>query len=135
MGLFGTAAPVLVDINMILQYVTLLLLIAGYVKRKPFKTHGYLMLSVLIITVGTTIFVMAPRLLLTMTDFGIAVIGHAAVGIIAIILGALFAARFIMAVRNQQPLTCGTKTMMRVAFILWIVPVFFGTAMYIFLYL
>jgi uncharacterized membrane protein YozB (DUF420 family) len=134
MGLFGTAAPVLVDINLILQYVTLVLLVVGYIKRKPFKTHGYMMMAVLIITVGTTILVMAPRLLLTMTSFGILVIGHATVGTIGIVLGAVFASRFIMAIRDQKPLTCGTKRMMRIAFILWLVPILFGTVMYLSLY-
>ncbi|MFW9907047.1 MAG: hypothetical protein ACFFEF_00615 [Candidatus Thorarchaeota archaeon] len=134
MGIFGTAAPIIVDFNLILQYVTFILLIVGYVKRKPFKNHGYIMLTVLLITVGTTLTVMAPRLLDALAYIGLGVIGHAAVGIIFILLGTLFAIRFITAVRSGKPLKCGTKNMMRIALVLWIIPMLFGTLLYIMAY-
>jgi len=60
MVLFGSSAPIFVDINLILQYVTLVLLVIGYIKTKPFKTHGNLMLIVLFIIVSTTILTMGP---------------------------------------------------------------------------
>lgn len=135
MGLLSTTAPILVDINLILQYVTLILLIIGYVKRKPFKTHGYIMLSVLLITVGTTIFIMAPRILIAFASYGYPILVHAILGISSIILGTLFASRFIIAIRNQKPLTCGTKNMMWLALVLWIIPIFAGTIMYVTLYM
>lgn len=134
MGLFGTAAPILIDINLVLQYITLILLVVGYIKKKPFKTHGYIMLSMLLITVGTTLLVMAPRLLMTYTSYGPTVIVHASFGIVCILLGTLFSYRFITAVRNEKPLLCGTKNMMRLAFILWLVPILAGTMMYVALY-
>jgi hypothetical protein len=135
MILFGSSAGILVDVNLMLQYVTLVLLIIGYVKRKPFKTHGYIMLSVLIITVVTTLVIMAPRLLITFDSYGFPIVVHAILGTSTIILGALFASRFIIAIRNNRPLTCGTKNMMRLALILWIIPIIAGTMMYITLYL
>ncbi len=135
MGLFGTAAEVLVDINLVLQYVALVLLVVGYVKRKPFKNHGYIMISVLSITLGTTLFVMAPRLLATYALYGPNIIGHAAIGIISMLLGALFTIRFITAVRKGTPLACGTKNWMRLAFVLWLIPIIFGTGVYVTLYL
>ncbi|MBN2230989.1 MAG: hypothetical protein JW779_15495 [Candidatus Thorarchaeota archaeon] len=135
MVLLGSTAPLLIDINLILQYMTLILLVIGYIKRKPFKTHGYLMLFVLIITIGTTILIMAPRLLITLSSYGYPIIAHALLGIISIILGSLFAIRFILAVRNNRPLTCGTKIMMRLALVVWIIPILAGTMMYITLYL
>ena len=94
MGLFGTSADVLVDINLILQYVTLILLVFGYVKRRPLKNHGYIMMTVLLITVGTTLAVMAPRLLFVLGAYGPTIVVHAAIGIICILLGALFSTRF-----------------------------------------
>jgi len=130
MILFGSSAPLLVDVNLILQYLTLILLIVGYVKRKPFKTHGYLMLVVLLITLGTTLLIMVPRLVLAYGVFGYLIVAHAIVGIIAILLGSLFASRFILAIRNNKPLTCGTKNMMRLALLLWIIPIIAGTWMY-----
>lgn len=135
MVLLGSSAPILVDINLILQYITLILLIVGYVKRKPFKTHGYLMLLVLVITVSTTLTIMAPRLLATFSVYGYLIIGHASIGIISMLLGILFSARFILALRNNKPLTCGTKNMMRLALILWIIPIFAGTMLYFTLYI
>ena len=135
MGLFGTAAPVLYDVNLILQYVTLVILIIGYFKTKPRKTHGYLMVLVLFITAITTILIMAPRLLPAIAGGDLFAVLHASIGSLAIILGAVFASRFIIATTNKQPLVCGTKRMMRIAFILWILPVFSGSAIYILLYL
>ena len=135
MGFFGTTAPIIVDINLILQYVTLALLVIGYIKRKPFKTHAYIMLSVLFITAGTTIFIMAPRILIAFASYGYPILAHAVLGILTILLGTLFASRFIVAIRNQKPLTCGTKNMMRLALVLWIIPIFAGTIMYVTLYM
>jgi predicted ferric reductase len=135
MVLFGSSAPFLSDINLILQYITLVLLVIGYIKRKPFKTHGYLMIIVLLITVGTTLAIMAPALLIAFSVYGYLMLAHAAIGTIAMILGCLFAIRFILAVRNQKPLTCGTKTMMRLALILWVMPMLSGTIEYVILYL
>ncbi|MFW9786492.1 MAG: hypothetical protein ACFFE2_01610 [Candidatus Thorarchaeota archaeon] len=135
MGFLGTTAPLLVDVNLILQYLTLILLIVGYVKRKPLKTHGYIMLLVLLIGILTTFAVMAPSLLPTAAIFGVAVFGHAAAGTIAMLLGVLFTYRFVIALRNEQPLSCGKKRNMRIALILWIVLVLFGTMIYLSLYL
>ena len=135
MGLFGTPAPLFIDVNLILQYVTLVLLIVGYFKTKPRKTHGYLMILVFFITVITTILIMAPRLLIAIAGGDIFAVIHGTIGSLAIILGAIFASRFIIATTNQKPLVCGSKRMMRVAFILWILPVFSGSAIYILLYL
>ncbi|MGY5879722.1 MAG: hypothetical protein RTV31_05700 [Candidatus Thorarchaeota archaeon] len=135
MVLFGSSAPIFVDVNLILQYVTLVLLVVGYVKRKPFKTHGYIMLSVLLITVGTTLLVMAPRLFVTLSSYGYPIFAHAILGTITILLGALFSSRFILALRNNTPLKCGTKNWMRLTLILWIIPVLAGTMMYVTLYL
>ena len=135
MVLFGSSAPIFVDINLILQYVTLVLLVVGYIKTKPFKTHGYLMLIVLFITVFTTILVMGPRIIITFASYGYPILAHVFLGLLTIILGSLFATRFILAVRNSQPLICGTKNMMRLAFILWIFPIFAGTMMYFTLYM
>lgn len=135
MVLFGSTAPILVDINLILQYVTLILLVTGYVKRKPFKTHGFLMITVLLITVTSALLLMGPRIWITFGTYGTPIIFHAVLGTVTILLGAVFAIRFIFAMRNQQPLACGTKNWMRLAFILWIFPIFAGTIMYVTLYL
>ena len=134
MGLFGTTASILVDINLILQYFTLILLVVGYVKRKPFKNHGYIMMTVLLITISTTFVIMAPRLLVTFVTYGPTVIGHMIGGLVAMLLTTVFTFRFISAIRNEKPLACGTKNWMRLAFVLWLIPIFGGTMMYFTLY-
>jgi len=135
MILFGSFAPLLVDINLILQYITLVLLVVGYVKRKPFKTHGRIMIIVLLITIGTTLLIMAPRIWIAFAAYGFPIIFHATLGSLTIILGSVFALRFIIATRNQQPLACGTKNWMRLAIILWIIPILAGSIMYFTLYI
>ncbi|TFG07136.1 hypothetical protein EU522_01010 [Candidatus Thorarchaeota archaeon] len=134
MGLFGTSASILVDINLILQYITLVLLIIGWVKKKPYKQHGYLMMVVLVITLVTTIAIMAPSLLVTYETYGVTIVVHAVFGITAMILGTLFAYRFIAAMRKGEPLLCGTKNLMRFAFLLWLIPILGGTVAYISMY-
>lgn len=134
MGLFGTSAEFLVDINLILQYITLILLVVGYMKRKTFKNHGYTMMVVLVVTVGTTLLVMAPRLLATFAVYGPLILVHSAIGIMSMLLGAIFSFRFIVAVQNEKPLLCGTKNMMRLAFVLWVGPIISGTLMYFAMY-
>ena len=135
MGLFGTGADVLVDINLILQYVTLILLVVGYVRRRPFKTHGHIMTTVLAITIATTVLVMAPRLLLVYRVYGLGILFHAFGGLATLVLGGLFVYRFISALQNDKPLLCGTKNMMRLALILWFIILLGGTAVYFTLYL
>jgi len=135
MVLFGSSAPLLVDINLVLQYITLVLLILGYIKRRPFKTHGQIMITVLLITAGTALLIMAPRIWITFAAYGFPIIFHAILGSLTIVLGAVFAIRFIIATRNQQPLLCGTKNWMRLALILWLIPILAGTMMYFTLYL
>jgi len=134
MVLFGSSAPILVDFNLLLQYITLVLLIIGYIKRKPFKTHGYIMLMVLLTSVGTTLLIMAPRIFIAFDSYGVPIIGHAILGTVTILLGAVFSSRFILAMKNDTPLKCGTKNWMRLALIMWIIPVFLGSMMYFTLY-
>lgn len=135
MGLFGTTAPIIADLNLILQYVTLILLIFGYLKRKPRKTHAYVMTTMYLITITTTVLIMAPALILYSSFYGPILYLHAGVGIVCILLGTLFVSRFVKATRNKKPLVCGTKNVMRMTFILWLIPILSGTAVYITMYL
>ena len=134
MGLFGTTASILIDINLMLQYIILVLLVVGYVKRRQLKNHGYLMVVILLISVATTLSIMAPKLLATYATYGPTVIAHMVGGIVAMLLSTFFTYRFVVALRNGNPLACGTKNLMRLAFLLWLIPLFGGTLMYIMLY-
>ncbi|MFX1607279.1 MAG: hypothetical protein ACFFDD_15440 [Promethearchaeota archaeon] len=134
MGLFGNPASIIVDVNLIIQWVIFVFLLVGYLKRGELKTHGYLMVVTTIIGLITTLLVMAPSLVLNTSTLPITVYAHAIVGTIAILLGLLFSYRFLVALRNSQPLGCGNRRNMRIAFVLWIVPVFFGTYLYMIFY-
>jgi uncharacterized membrane protein YozB (DUF420 family) len=135
MILFSSSAPLLSDINLVFQYITLVLLIAGYVERKPRKKHGYIMLSAFLITVATTIAIMAPAFLIAPSVYGLLTYIHIIIGTLAILFGALFVFRFITQMREKKPLVCGTKNIMRLAIIFWIAQILDGTLMYIMLYM
>jgi uncharacterized membrane protein YozB (DUF420 family) len=134
MGIFGNPASIIVDVNLIIQWVIFVFLLVGYLKRGERKTHGYLMVVAIIVNLFTTLLIMAPSLVLNWSTLPIAALAHATVGTLVILLGLLFSFKFLMALRNSQPLVCGTRRNMRIAFVLWIVPVFFGTFLYMTLY-
>ena len=134
MGLFGNPASIIVDANLIIQWVIFVILLVGYLKRGERKTHGYLMVTALIVNLITTLLIMAPSLVMNSSTLPITAYGHAIVGVLAILLGLLFSFKFLTALRNSQPLVCGTRRNMIIAFILWIVPVFFGTFLYMMIY-
>jgi hypothetical protein len=92
------------------------------------------MIVALVLNLVTTLLIMTPSLVLNFGTLPITVLPHVAVGIIAILLGLLFSFGFLMALRSSQPLVCGTHGVMRLAFVLWIVPVFFGTFLYMTIY-
>ncbi|MHA2322397.1 MAG: hypothetical protein ACXACG_12165, partial [Candidatus Thorarchaeota archaeon] len=127
MGIFGNPASIIIDVNLIIQWVIFVFLLLGYLKRRDLKTHGYLMVVALILNLVTTLFVMAPSLVLNLATLPITVLPHSAVGTLAILFGLLFSFKFLVALRNNEPLACGTRRNMLIAFALWIVPVFFGT--------
>ncbi len=131
MGLFGTSADIFTDINLIIQYITLLLIIIGYLKRKPFKNHGFIMMTVTLLAVATSIVFMGPRLVIGWNGYESTIFAHAAVGIISIFLGAFLNFRFMRAMRNNQPLLCGSKNFMRIALLIWLSPIIGGTFFYV----
>ena len=134
MGIFGNPASIIIDVNLIVQWVIFVFLLVGYLKRRELKTHGCLMVIATILNLVTTLLIMAPSLVLNLDTLPITVLPHAAVGTLAILLGLLFSFKFIVAQRNSQPLACGTRRNMLITFILWIVPVFFGTFIYLTIY-
>ncbi len=134
MGIFGNPASIIIDVNLIIQWVIFVFLVVGYLKRGDRRTHGIIMALATIVNLATTLLIMAPSLVFNFGSLPIDVLGHSVVGTIAILLGLLFSYRFLMATRNNQPFECGTRRMMRLAFVLWIVPVFFGTYLYLIIY-
>ncbi len=93
------------------------------------------MVVAIILNLVTTLLVMAPSLVLNFGTLPITVLPHAAVGTLALILGLLFSFKFLKALRSSQSLACGASGMMKLAIILWIVPIFFGTYLYLTIYI
>ncbi len=135
MGIFGNAADVIIDVNLIIQWIVFVILVLGYIKRRELVTHGRLMVVATIVNLITVLLVMGPSLIVNLGVFPITIIGHSAIGTLAVIFGLLFSFRFLMETRRGEPLKCGSRQMMRIAFVLWIVPVFFGTFFYVTFYI
>jgi uncharacterized membrane protein YozB (DUF420 family) len=134
MGFLGTAAEIIFDVNLVIQWIIFVFLILGYIKKSDLRTHGVLMVLTTIVGLVTTLVIMAPALIMNWGLYNITILGHAAIGIIAILLGLLFSYRYLMATRSGGALDCGNRSRMRIALVLWIVPVFFGTFTYLMLY-
>lgn len=131
MGIFGNPASIIIDLNLVVQYVTLILLLFGYIKRRSLKVHGRIMSTVTLITLVTILLIMAPSFVRGFGTFEPTIVFHAGLGLLATLLGVTFSFRFNKALRTSQPLSCGTKNMMRLAFVLWILPILGGTYLYI----
>ena len=134
MGIFGNPASIIVDVNLIIQWVIFVILLVGYLKRGERKTHGYLMVFAIILNLITVLSIMAPSLIMNLSTLPPTVFGHVIIGDLAILLGLVFSFKFLRALRNSQPLICGTRREMLIAIALWIVPIFLGTLLYMTLY-
>jgi hypothetical protein len=142
MGLFGTSASIFADINLLIQIVLLVLLIYGSIKSKPYPFHGKIMTVLTIVTLLTTVFIMAPALFLKWDLFAAIpfppgssiVIVHHIAGLVALLLGLLWTYRYLDARRNQKPFTCGSRRMMWLTAILWAYSLFGGILVYLIVY-
>ncbi|MBD3404671.1 MAG: hypothetical protein GF411_00880 [Candidatus Lokiarchaeota archaeon] len=143
MILFGSSSPILVDINLFTQVGLVVLLLFGIYKKKPFRYHGKVMAVSTVVNLVTIASIMVPSLVINFNAFltlptppGPAIILiHSFVGIIAIAFGVLFTVRFIMALRNSEPLLCGKRRLMWATAILWLYSFGGGVAFYIFYHL
>lgn len=131
MGIFGNSADIIVDINLIIQYVILVLLVIGYIKKKPYRSHGNLMLLTTLLTLATILTIMVPRLVMFYALYPPLIYIHAIIGGITIAIALLFNIRFMTALRGKQPLKCGTKNAMRIALLIWLITLFGGTLIYL----
>ncbi|MHA2356626.1 MAG: hypothetical protein ACXADC_15725 [Candidatus Thorarchaeota archaeon] len=143
MGILGTNADTIFEINLVIQFILILFLAFGFYKRRTFSYHGRIMALATLLNLGATAFVMLPSLI---TYWGLIVanptspgnmitIVHVVVGSIAIVLGSLFSIRFLLAIRNSQPLACGTRRMMLSTLFLWLFALAGGISFFVFFYI
>jgi uncharacterized membrane protein YozB (DUF420 family) len=133
-GLFGTSASVFSDLNLVLQLVLLVLLLAGFIlgRRKTgssLKMHGRLMKVLVVLNALSILLFMGPSLL---TNLGPAVdevftfgfpltLFHHSIGLIAEVLGAVLVLRKFGNVRLW----------MRTTFLLWSAALLSGIGFYV----
>ena len=134
MFLFGTSANIVFDINLIVQYVVLIILLTGLYKRGLRSEHGRLMVGATALNLITVFLIMAPSLFLNLSSYNSTIFLHAALGITILLVSFVFIGRFGRAISTKSPLVCGSKNIMRLAIILWLLPLVGGTFIYLQLY-
>jgi hypothetical protein len=131
MGIFGTSADIIIDVNLLVQYIVLVVLLVGVFYRKRSKKHGRLMFLATVVNVITVLVIMGPALIAKPTTYPPTIYAHTIFGMIAIVLGLLFSYRFWSALSEGKPFLCGSKNMMRIAILIWLLPIIGGTFFYI----
>ena len=142
-GIFGTGASLEVDINLILQIVSFLILVLGlvYKNKKKFKMHGISMGVAVILHILSFFLVMAPSFsqayeyFTTVTsDAGVQTTWiHAIPGATAMILGILLVG--LWALKPANIASCvRRKRLMDITFLLWLVSLVFGIVSYMLFY-
>jgi uncharacterized membrane protein YozB (DUF420 family) len=142
MSILGTKAPVIYDLNLILQIVIMVILFAGayYAKRKmKFELHGRVMALALLLNAISTIFVMAPRLFETLSYLASTLVQvPTELALVHPILGGLAEILGFIVLASLRP--CGLKMgrkiryLMRATFVIWTLAFLFGLSVYIAFY-
>jgi uncharacterized membrane protein YozB (DUF420 family) len=139
-GLLGPSGP---QINFVLQIVTFLILIAGYLykRQRRYKAHGSLMGTAVILHIISYITVMGPiffgniDLLLNSLSFleVQTTMIHAIPGAVALILGIILVAAWAVNTTNIGG-CIRRKRIMDITIILWLLSLIFGIATYLLIY-
>ncbi|MHA1902355.1 MAG: hypothetical protein ACXADL_02815 [Candidatus Thorarchaeota archaeon] len=143
MGIFGTGAETIFELNLIIQLALLVLLLIGYAKRRTFRFHGTIMATALIINMITVLTIMGPSFVLyfnlliaaPLSPGNLITIIHVILGTIALLFGILFSIRFMLAIRRSGPLACGTRRLMQLTALLWLSSLFGGLGFFIYFYI
>lgn len=136
---FDTPVNVIYDTNFIIQIVLVALLIYGVTQKPNRRRHGTIMAIALIINLATFAIIMFPSLffkweLIVLHSLVAITLIHAIVGAIAITLGLIFSIRFLIFLRRNDPLNCGTQMGMRIVNFSWLASFVFGLIFYFVFY-
>lgn len=143
-GILGTKAPLLYDINFILQIVIVILVFIGYffMREKKYIRHGAIMTSAVIMHAALIIFVMGPSFIIYFgllvsppINFGVIVTWiHVILGIISMVLGIFIVTKWNL--RNPSAFTCTRRwKWMKPTLITWVTALILGLGFYIIYYL
>ncbi len=142
MVIFGTPAELIFDINLIIQFVLLALIIVGVFQKRQWKYHGTIMTIATFSTLITALSIMIPSLVINWgaivaaptSPGALITLVHATFGSLAILVGLFFSFRFLYKAFSKQPLICGNRTQMRIVITLWLLGFVFGLAFYLYYY-
>lgn len=146
MGILGTQADTIFDVNLIIQTVLIAALIVGYYSMKPrrlLKRHGIIMAVGTMANLAAVLAIMLPSLILNWnavvsepTNPGVLItLVHVVAGTIAILVASRFSLRFLLALQRSKPLMCGTRRFMYLTLATWLTSLALGYGFYIFYYL
>ncbi|MHA1933882.1 MAG: hypothetical protein ACW97A_01255 [Candidatus Thorarchaeota archaeon] len=143
MGIFGTGAETIFEINLIIQIALLVLLLIGVARRRTLRFHGTIMATAIIVNIITVLTIMGPSLVLysnliiaaPFSPGNLITIIHVILGLVALLSGLIFSIRFMLAIRRSGPLACGTRRMMQLTALLWISSLIGGIGFYMYFYI
>lgn len=143
LGILGTTASTIYEVNLILQLVLIVFLAIGYYQKRPSKRHGTIMALATLLNLGAVFLIMLPSFIINFDAIvanpfspGVSItIIHSVVGSVTLALGALFSLRFLIAIRNSKPLKCGTRRLMISTLLLWIIALVGGLSFFLYYYL
>ncbi|WP_309493320.1 hypothetical protein [Candidatus Hecatella orcuttiae] len=133
-GLFGTKAALIYDVNLLLQFVILIILLAGVfaVKKGHFKGHGYLMTFAVALNGALIFAVMGVSLI---TNFGALMVGPVVGRIITIIHAVIGGFAWILGLILVFKKFGNVRLWMRIVFTTWILALLLGIGFYLFYYI
>lgn len=136
---FSIAANIMFDINFVIQIVLIALLIFGLTQKPNRRRHGTIMAIALIVNLVTFAIIMFPSIflkwnLIVLHNLTAIILIHAIVGGVAIVLGLVFSIRFLIFLRRNKDLNCGTQMQMRIVNLAWLVSFVFGLIFYFVFY-
>lgn len=143
-GIFGTNAVLITDINLLIQIISFVMLLAGlvYKIKGKFKMHGSLMSIAIILHLLSFLIAMAPSFVEGFEFFttgafqaGVQTMWiHAISGAVSLILGLFLIVAWVPRTSNIKP-CFGRKRIMDATVILWAISLIFGVVTYIIFYI
>ena len=143
-GIFGTSAVLITDLNLIVQIIAFILVLAAlvYKAKGKFKIHGSIMGVAVVLHFVTFIVAMGPSFVKSIDFFmtetsqlGVQTLWvHALTGVLSLVLGFFLVFKWISN-SSKIELCFQRKRMMDVTIILWAVSLVFGIATYLIFYI
>ncbi|UCH32492.1 MAG: hypothetical protein JSV05_03695 [Candidatus Bathyarchaeota archaeon] len=143
-GIFGTKAVLITDVNLLIQIIAFALIFVGfgYKTKAKFRNHGVVMGAAVFLHLISFLIAMGPSFLdgfeFFTTDTSLLGVQtmwvHAVTGAIALVLGIVIVASWIVRVSDIAACT-RRKRLMDVTVLLWLISLIFGIATYINFYL